>query len=469
MPQWQIQQPSSLGHALRGQGVAQWKIPVLIDSGAIQVFRGNTQLTLRGEATHVRMYDLVRLLDPLPAAATAALQKAADSSCRDYALVTGTSPYDKEMARLLDARPETIRVKNPLLLDLARFVTALGTSREATHPIRHLLPASHGNEEGHFWLRVGSMNRGIDYGDLVALVASKAIVIDDKMLEPRPTDPKTKAPIPARFIMRGCRIGHKEKFVRKLKEALGNKTPVAAPLHFHLATPIRKPHPGHIEYLAYSFEYFSPTRVKDRRALITAMAGKAFPRIDKKPVPSKFWDDRKVIPDKLHLITDPRKQQGEQTFHSEAKSPLDGRKRKLVRTYRYKYRTLLDSDNRVEVPGQSTKEADRLKAARAQLEKIDFFEEKTGFPVYERYGYTSIDEFMKGWTWVFKPETKSQFVTYNAHRHEYRVIEPIAELQKGKRVKPGEFILNFYPTRPSKRAKPFEALVPDDDRLYRVV
>ena len=86
-----------------------------------------------------------------------------------------------------------------------------------------------------------------------------------------------------------------------------------------------------------------------------------------------------------------------------------------------------------------------------------------------RFGFTSIDAFMKAWEWRFEPKTKAQFVTYNAYRHEYRLIEPIAELEKGKTVKPGEFILNFYPTRPSKRVKAFESLTPDDARLYRLV
>jgi hypothetical protein len=121
------------------------------------------------------------------------------------------------------------------------------------------------------------------------------------------------------------------------------------------------------------------------------------------------------------------------------------------------------------VPGQSTKLADRTKAAREQLVKLQFFEEQTGFPVYERFGFKSIDEFMAGWEWRFKPKTKSKFVTYNAYRHEYRVVDPIVELEKGKAVKPGELILNFNPTRPGRRSKPLETLTPDDLRLYKLV
>jgi hypothetical protein len=43
------------------------------------------------------------------------------------------------------------------------------------------------------------------------------------------------------------------------------------------------------------------------------------------------------------------------------------------------------------------------------------------------------------------------------------------ELEKGKAVKPGELILNFYPSKPSKRVKALYALSPDDPRLYRLV
>ncbi|HME97882.1 MAG TPA: hypothetical protein VKN16_27075, partial [Methylomirabilota bacterium] len=105
MPDWRIQKPSSLRHALRGRGLVEWQIPVLIDSGAIQLFRGTTQIQLtKGPLTHVDQFDVVRLLDPLPKTATTALQTAADTTCRDYAVVPGVgrTKYDDELAKLLD-------------------------------------------------------------------------------------------------------------------------------------------------------------------------------------------------------------------------------------------------------------------------------------------------------------------------------------------------------------------------------
>jgi hypothetical protein len=52
-------------------------------------------------------------------------------------------------------------------------------------------------------------------------------------------------------------------------------------------------------------------------------------------------------------------------------------------------------------------------------------------------------------------------------RHEYRVVEPIAELTRGKRVPAGTFILNFFPAK--ARGKSVEVLTPDDARLFTIV
>ncbi len=468
MPRWQVHRPSSLQHFLRGQKLQEWRIAVLIDNGGIKVFRLNTQIALNGPRTHLKQFDQVELLDPLPASCLAALAKQAKTASRDYALVPGKTPYDLEMAKLLETRPQTIRIKDPLLFDLARFLPGLGTSTEVTHPIRDLLVASHANAEGLLRLQIGKItDRAVTYNDLLDLVKSKTIVIDQRLLQPRPTDAHGVA-IGARFVIRGCHIGHQVKFMQKLKEALGNKHVVAAPMHYHLATAIKDP-PGHIEYLGYAFEISHPTQFKDRKGVIAGMVGAAFLRIDGKPLPNKLWDT--WIPRKPHWL-DPKmvaqnKEEGEQSFVSYAKSPINGKRIGLPRRYTYKIRRLFNKDNQVEVPGSSDRPNDRKKAVRAQLVKVGFFQEKSGFPLFERYGYKSIDEFMDAWEWRFDPKTKSANVTYNAYRHEYRVVEPIAELQGGKPAKVGAFILNYVPTR--RRHKPVEVLSVDDPRLYKVV
>jgi hypothetical protein len=461
--QWPVHRGSSLEHFLRGKNVQQWKIPALIAAGAVQVIRGSTAIPLRGPRTHVDQFDVVKLVDPLPPAAIKALQDEADKACRDYALATGKTPYDDAMRGLLAARPETILVKDPALFELSRFFAGLMTNPVATNPIRHILVGGHANAEGALRLQIdGIVDRGVNYNDLLNLIKSRAVVIDIKMLLPRPNDAR-KVPIQAKFIVRGCHIGHQVKFIDKLRGALGGLVPVAAPIHYHLVTPTRRP-PGFMEYLGYAFELSSPTKLKDRKAVIAAMVGAAFPRIDGKPVPAKFWNEPKVIPKDPHKLDRGKTDEGEQRAVAYARSPVDNKKTGLPRIYRYKLRKLFKDDNAVGVPGKSTKATDRVKAVRDDLVKRGWFQEKSDFPVYERFGYKSIDEFMAAWDWRFKPKAAADKVTYNAYRHEYRLVEPIAELQSGKTAKVGQFILNYFST--SKRHKPVTTLMHEDPRLY---
>src|SRR5262245_9291492 len=410
MPQWTVQRGSSLEHFLRLQKVQQWKIAVLIDSGAVQVIRGTSAIPLKGPKTHVDQFDIVKLADPLSTTTEKALEQEAKTACRDYALAPGPSAYDKVMAAMLKARPETILIDDPSLADLAKFIPGLAASSLITNPIRHILVGSHASSEGTLKLRIGTIvDRSVNYSDLLDLIKSRALAIDIKALLPRPTDASNNK-IQARFIIRGCRAGHQQKFVDKLRGALGGLVPVAAPLHYHLVTATKKP-PGYVEYLGYAFELSNPTQFKNRAALITAMQGASFSRIDGNPLPAKVWD--KWIPKNPHKL-DRGKNEGEQRAVSFAKSPIDRTKLRLPQVYRYKIRKLFSNDNKVSVPGNSTKLDDRVKAVRDQLVQMDWFEDKTDFPVYARFGYGTIEEFIKAWEWRFKPKSAAAEVTYNA-------------------------------------------------------
>ena len=145
--------------------------------------------------------------------------------------------------------------------------------------------------------------------------------------------------------------------------------------------------------------------------MVKAMTSKKFPRIDGKEIPAKLW--KGFIPDKPNKITDQKLQEGEQILKSVAKSPIDGNKTVLPRTYRYKIRKFLGKDNRVEIPGESTKEADRKAAARAQMQTAGYFHEKSDFPIWERFGLKTLDEFMDAWEWRFEPKTKSSFEAFS--------------------------------------------------------
>jgi hypothetical protein len=456
MPDWRVDVGAPLVAFLRRKGVQQWRIPVIVKFGGVKVLRNGQAIAL-DDKTRVKPYDLVRLLDPLPPAVTSAFQRAVNTDSRDYAFVPGRKDFDVTMGKAMERRPDTIRFQQSFTDDLHGFVRALGQSALITNPIEDLIVASHANDEGDLFIRIGSISgRSITYEDLEAAVKSKTLEVDREVLQPRPTGGKG-APIPALFIIRGCRIGRQEVYLKKLKEALGGHMPVAAPKHFHVATPIRKP-PGFIEYMAYSFALSAPKRLRNKAAVVAAMIAfrdpvskLAFTRIDRKPVPAKAWD--------TWVPKDPNRE-GDQRVFTSALSPVDKKPVKVPRYFRHRVRKLFKNDSQVAIPKRSTKAADRKQAVKDDLIKRDFFKASTPFPVYTRFGYASIDQFMDGWTWTFEPRGRAAKVRYNAARYEYAVIQPITE------VATGELILNFFP---QKRGTPVVKLSEGDTRMFALV
>ena len=110
MIEYEVDRPMALDTFLRRKQMQSWRIPVMIDCGAIKVFSEGRELPLKkGPKTHVDGGDKIRIEDPLSKQCQEALQQKVDTEARDYAWVPGTSPFDKAMGKLIEARPRTIR------------------------------------------------------------------------------------------------------------------------------------------------------------------------------------------------------------------------------------------------------------------------------------------------------------------------------------------------------------------------
>ena len=109
-----------------------------------------------------------------------------------------------------------------------------------------------------------------------------------------------------------------------------------------------------------------------------------------------------------------------------------------------------------------TTDAQRLEVLKPLLATRDNLKSTHPYPLYERLGYKSFDEFIKGWTWTFTPKNKAvDELKFNAVRHEYTVILPVTE------IKSGDLILNFYPS--SHKDKVIELLLLDNAKLFETV
>ncbi len=466
MPNFKVTRGSGLDLFLRGKGYQQWRIVALVKCGGVKILRGGAEIPLKhAEKTHVDVDDIVQDTDfpPLSGACAETLGKEIRTNSHDYSFVPGQTGPEKDNAALLHARPKTIvfndrlsknpSVHDPLVSDdLISFIQALERSPVIIHPIRNLIVISHSTPEGHLSLKMGS-DTDITYEVLESVVKSKAIVVKEHWLLPRPSDTKG-ADVPVQFIFGGCRIGTQRVFMKKLKEALGGKITVIAPKHFHRVASFAKP-PGFIEFMAYSFRINRPQQLKTKEAVIQEMINEGFTTIDGSPVPNKAW--QRWVPDRPEKTVFPNEQTfGEPVFNPITKSVVNARG-----FFRFFVRRLFKLKNRLEIKNDTGKEADRKKAIKEFLTERDDFKDTHPFPRYQRFGYNSMNEFMDGWAWEITPKQRATAIEWNATRHEYTAIPPIT------RGKKHELVLNFFPT--TNKGTIIEMLKVDDTDFFEMV
>ena len=436
---------------LQSNHVQAWRIAVLIRIGALTVQRDNAPLPLarKGADTHVEPDDRVRIEDPLTRAHQDALQAFVDAEARDYAWVPGTSKYDVVMAKLLARRPRTILVVDPSIRTLPQFIAMFGASPLVKYPIRDVLVASHANDEGELKLPLGGTAKFIDYEDLEAAAKDPRMQFDDDWFKPRPRDPAGR-PLPYRLLLHGCRVGTQPRFLARFREVLGRRIQIVAPRHFDAGYPQPNRPQGYIEYLDYSFSAHSPTPLGTPKAIVTALMG----------VPQNTYRGGVPIPLKTWTRWVPARPEStyEQPATDWGKSPIERKPVRLVRRFRYQARAWLPKPERLAVEKTETTDAQRLAVLRRLLATRDNLKPSHPYPLYERLGYGSFDEFIAGWTWVFTPKgRKVDEVHFNAVRHEYTVIVPVLDTR-------GVLMLNFSPI--GSRDKPVEGLDTADDTLF---
>jgi hypothetical protein len=459
MPDFEVEYGGPLDTRLARAGIPIWRVPILIANNVVKVFRDGTEIPVTKPDMKVRGGDTLRLPDPLPPDVIKALQAAADTSASDYAFVPGArvekpSAFDLRMADVVDHRPRTVHLKTQT--SLRQYIAAFGKGDELTKPIRHIMIASHATAEGFLFMKLDMFDPAdISYEDLEAAVKSKSLLINPDWLEPRPRDSSQTA-IPAQFLVRGCRIGMPFKklpdnypFLTKLKEALGNKIPVVAPRHFHIAGQHSNPD-GFTEFMGYGFRLSRPkpflkNKDPDRAGLVKAFQTGGFERIDNKPVPPELWDG--WIPTNPHA-------QEEQELDAKVVDPVINKPLTTKFKFKFKHRWLFgekkeDREKSIPLETDPGDEAGQKAALQADLEKNDpRFQSTHPFPAYARLGYDSITEFMDGFTWNFRFDSKKLY--FSPRRAEYTTKPPITEIATNK------LILNFYPAK--AKDKPLELL-----------
>jgi hypothetical protein len=281
----------------------------------------------------------------------------------------------------------------------------------------------------------------------------------------------------------GCNIGKAEPFVTKWKEALGGVT-VIAPKHFDGVVP--SDGYGVWEYLCYQFVLSSPKALsaKEMRAAFKAKAQTVpspFLFIDGTAVPPEYFDDKRWYGTDLSN----RNPLSTEMFLPASIGRASKTKRKetiwVARGLLSRKETLIipvPYDAAADVPDPSDEDDCKasMKVSLQALPEDDRFKETHDFPMWERYGYGDIDEFIAGFTWHFeKGKTKNDpfVLVCTGRRATYTLVQPITDPNPAPDPKVGKVKANFHPKIGFDKI-PSEPLPPDgldlgDEDLFLTV
>lgn len=363
----------------------------------------------------------------------------------DYLFVPGGSTAEVLGRGVISRRPNTTLITLPAAQNhLAGLIAHLTTNAAITRPIGDILLVAHGLETGIYYIPLSrTVTSPADFEKADDANTSNAVRMTAPLLTP--TGGGAMNTITVR--MRGCNIGKARPFVEKLQQAMlptGGTLNVTAPLHFDEFHNITG---GHLEYLAHKFTLKVNTRFANRNALIAAFDAAAFTYLDGTQVPTDVWPP--LIPSTIH----PAPANWRQSFNMNVGlNPAVGTQTTATIHREYRYEPINFSwDWRAPNPGNRPDQLDVLRNSLPQgtVGGRHLYDPAYPWPLYERFGFSSIDDFVDHLDWVIT--FTGGVLHYRATRHEYTVMLPITD-PPGPPPSPGAArpnpvlrLYNFFP------------------------
>ena len=436
------------------KGFPQWKILALLKCGAVQRIKDGAMTPIAKETEKLKNGEQIDLQSPLNAQCQRSIDAIPEPEYRDYAFANPNpaDDYEKFLLTYLGLRPQSKILSSSSVDSLSSFKRAIEKGVLITHPIRHLVIASHASRIGLLALplTVGAA-KILTFEDLQSAVKSKILEIDPKLLDPRPKDASGTI-IPPRVHIKGCNIGNKiaEPFLKELKKALGGNIAVTAPKFFHsMKTVFDVKMRGRAvvskklveiwEFFSYEFVIFRTSKLANKADAVAAFlaAAKVDPTIvliNGSTVPQTDWE--KWIPAALPAENNVASGDVAVTSSLSTKANSAGTQ------FRYRKTFFLGKEwHQISLPSDPGTDALRKDEIKKQLvANDDKFRPSHAYPMYARTGFKSIDEYFDSFDWRFKPfDTKKQSLTFSGTRHEYTVLAPIVD------PKTNELFMNLFP------------------------
>ncbi|WP_157940111.1 hypothetical protein [Arthrobacter ruber] len=385
----------------------------------------------------------------------------------DYGFVPGRDRYAKILATVFSHRGTLVRRKG--LATVQGFVKHLADPANRPQPVDDLLVGAHATSQGTIQMKMFPKQVGND-GKLTGTtdfeILSQALQLPENSVKIPDSviDFVLGSPITHSFHFKGCNVGKDRTdrtrnpesrfpFLLKVQEALGSHVHVTAPKHFHGLTPHKL---GSFEYMCYEFVVRMPARLIDTRFegvdtrdhLIDEFKALAYQFVNQELVPDDAWggwlpknvrkERRTQVPSTLGV-----KYGRVSTVLTPQQYRIDTTPIQFTRKY----------PSAAEIPPANDWQA----AIRDGIRALYRFKDEHPFPVFERAGYKTFDDFWNGYHWSIAPSGDTLIAT--GRRYIYTLLLAIRDQDEN-------LIFNFYPAPGSTHAAVTTALVETDDSYF---
>ena len=335
------------------------------------------------------------------------------------------------------------------------FINHLDSSSSVAKPVGDLLIGGHANAQGFLFIPMYRNQRGpTQYETLLETVEdpAKSIAVPDTLIGHTPGDPETN-----HLHIKGCNIGWSPQFLSMLKTAIGSNLHITAPLHVHYIW--RQSNLGVFEFMVYDFFLRRPVRFASRNEYIDALVAENFVFYDGSSVARADWEG--LVPQRINKPSSRRINVPlGTTFGRRTTVPYN-------RSFSYAAKNFTFTC-RYDPPAVVPRPEDRMAALGPALDSFKFretdldpgFSDTHPYPVYERFGFSSKQDFIDGHTWSFTKNGRS--LISRGRYHTYRIRVPITNRTAGNE---GNLIFNFYPWT-SSSSHPYTVNISEMDLAF---
>jgi hypothetical protein len=368
----------------------------------------------------------------------------------DYAFAPRLDSQTGRVRMMFARRAQTTTIQRRKGRTTVRqFIHHLDTAAAIAKPIGNMLLGAHASSEGEIFIRLfpgKARDTNWDALERSLSAAANSVAIPDSLIG------YTSGPPTAFLHFKGCNAGKQRPFLVKLKEALGDHVNVTAPKHFHdIWFDTRY---GVWESMAYEFRIQRPKFFADPADALSELQGAPdMNLINNSPVPSANWPI--WIPKRISV-----RRTTKWTVHANLGSSF-GKRKTIPTTLEFRVEP---TEFPTFIKSSATTDAARKADLQAELATRARFKSSHPFPRYKELGYSSLANFLNGYTWKFTPSGSDLHCL--GSRIIYTSVIPI--LDPADSLK-GNLIFNFYPNSGSSIPAITTTLQENDAKFFESV